>query len=220
VDICRWLELDFYRSDALERWSAEPTLARYATLESLVLDIRALDDRSDDALRALVEIGQRDELAVEALLVALLPLALSRCARADRVDELLGELAIVVGELGGCGVPHSSRRVANVLLDRAWGRLRQLRRRVGEPVPFDPLELGWHVRDRVRDPADVALGRVLLDDLLDSLRSRSKPGDPAVRAWNIATRLADAETRSESEQQQLRYARRVLRRSLAFHVFA
>ena len=75
-------------------------LSRYRSLDELINDIRGLGDESDGALRALLNVAPFDESAVAAVIVALLPLALSRCTGSrDRVDDLISELAIVIGEV-------------------------------------------------------------------------------------------------------------------------
>jgi hypothetical protein len=214
VDVCRALEVDLRRSAAFQRSFDAAVLDQAVSIEGLIEQIRELDDTSDRALRALLQAGRDDEYAVEMVVVALMPLLLSRCVgSSDRVDEMIGELAIVIGEAGRHGLPPSDRRVANVLLDRAWGRVRRAAQRVHEAVATDPLDLGWSVVDRALDPAEVAVGRVALEELLRSLESRRRSHRATVRAWNLAVGLADLEERSRSDRVRLKYARRVLRRS-------
>jgi hypothetical protein len=183
--------------------------------------IRELDDASDLILSGLVRAARHDQLAVEVVIVGLLPLALSRCGRAsERVDELIGELAIVVAEAARDGLPPSGRRIANVLLDRAWGRVRRPARRVHEIVSTDAVELGWRLIDRDPDPADLAVNRVVLEELRQSLGAHRSSHRATIRAWNVAVSLADAEVKSTSDRCRLKYARQVLRRSLDAHLFA
>jgi len=194
---------------------------RTPSLAEMIRQIRVLDDASDLILSGLVRSACDDPLAVEAVIVGLLPLALSRCGRAgDRVDELIGELAVVVVEAARDGLPPSGRRIANVLLDRAWGRVRRPARRVPEIVPIDAVELGWRLVDRDPDPADLAVNRVVLDEVRQSLAAQRSSHRATVRAWNVAVSLADAEVMSVSDRSRLKYARQVLRRSLDAHCVA
>jgi hypothetical protein len=221
MDVCQALEIALRRSCAVERWSDDPVLADSNGLDDLIREIRVLGDRSDEALRALVRAARRDPHAVEATVVALLPLALSRCRGSqDRADELIGELVIVIAEAAQRGLPLSPRRVANVLVDRAWGRVRGPSRRVRQPVMVDPVELGWRLVDRGPDPADVAISRMMLDALVQAVRAKASSQAATARAWNVAVSLADVESRSVSDRVRLKYARRVLRRSLAADLVA
>jgi len=178
--------------------------------------VRRLDDGSDRMLSGLVRAGRHDQRAVEIVIVALLPLALRRRGRvSDRVDELIGELAIVVAEAARDGLPRSDRRVANVLVDRAWGQVRRPARRLHQPVPTDPVEFDWRLVDRGPDPADVATGRVVLEEIRRSLVARRSAQRATIRAWNVAVSLADVDETSRSDRVRLKYARQVLRRALA-----
>jgi hypothetical protein len=215
VDVCDSLESSLRWRCRGQRLDGRH-LGVAVAVDELIAEIRALGDDSDDVLRALLRAADRQGYAVEIVIVALLPLALSRCRHSrDRVDELIGELAIVIAEAAREGLPASRRRVANILLDRAWGRAREPARRVREPVVMDGLDLGWRLVDRSPDPADVAVDRVMLDGLAERLRARASSHASVVRAWNVAVSLADAEERSSSDRIRLKYARQVLRRSFA-----
>lgn len=219
--MCLLLEADVYRSDVLARWSQDPVLSHYRSVDELIDNIRSLGTASDVAIHALVDVAAVDNRAVAALVVALLPLALSRCAGSrDRVDELIGELAIVIADAAVSGLPPSRRRLANVLLDRAWAQVRLPARRVREPVVADPVEFGWRLVAPGPDPADVAVGRVALEGLVRSM-ARAEPWQATtVRAWNTAVALAGLEQRSYAERTRMKYARKVLRRALPAELVA
>jgi hypothetical protein len=220
VDVCPLLEADVYRSNVLARWSQDSVLSGYRRVEELIDDIRSLATASDAAVRALVGAAVADDRAAATLVVALLPLSLSRCAGSrDRVDELIGELAIVIAEAAISGLPPSRRRLANVLLDRAWARVRVPARRVREPVVADPVDLGRLV-DPQPDPADVAVGRVALEGLVRSMATAESWQATTVRAWNTAVALAEVEQRTYAERIRLKYARKVLRRALSAELVA
>ena len=55
-------------------------LSRYRRVDDLIDDIRSLGTASDAAVHALVGAAAVDDRAVATLVVALLPLSLSRCA--------------------------------------------------------------------------------------------------------------------------------------------
>jgi hypothetical protein len=216
VGVCDSLEVDLRWRCGIGRRLDVRHLGVGTSVDELINVIRALGQASDDALRAVLQTVDRDRYAVEIVIVALAPLVLSRCRHSpDRADELIGELAIVTAEAARDGLPPSGRRVANVLLDRAWGRVRKPARRVRKPVVIDAVDLGWRLVDREPDPADIADDRIMLDGMAARLRARSSSCTSVVRAWNLALRLADVEEPSASDRIRLKYARQVLRRSLA-----
>jgi hypothetical protein len=221
VDVCPLLEADVYRSNVLARWSQDCVLSRYRRVDDLIGDVRGLGSASDAAVRALVGAAAADNRAVATLIVALLPLSLSRCAGLrDRVDELIGELAIVIADAAVSGFPPSHRRVANVVLDRAWAQVRLPARRVREPLVADPVEFGWRLMDPGPDPADVAVGRVAFEGLVRSMASAEAWQATTVRAWNTAVALAGLEQRSYAQRIRMKYARKVLRRALPAELVA
>jgi hypothetical protein len=100
----------------------------------------------------------------------------------------------------------------DILLDRAWGKVRVPARRVRRNVSADPQLLCRTIVDERTDPERVAVNRVALAAARDSL-ARSGPGYVSlVRAWNTAVSLIDKDDRDAGERVQLKYARRVLRR--------
>lgn len=178
--------------------------------------IRRLDQRSDDVLRVLLEADTQQETASEVILAALVPFVLARCVgRPDRVDEFLAELAIVIGEERQGGILRSTtRRVANQLLDRAWGRVRLPARRVHQPIAVDPVRLHRRLLAAEPDPADIAVERVDLASAYDQVVALRRSDTAVDRAWKTAAQLIDVEGRTERERQQLNYARRILRQSI------
>lgn len=199
-----------------DEWCSGRRLDRAESLEELVVAIRRLDQRSDDVLRVLLEADTQQEVAGELILAALVPFVLARCAgRPDRVDEFLAELAIVIGEEREVGVLRSTtRRVANQLLDRAWGRVRLPARRVHQPIAVDPVRLHRRLLAVEPDPADLAIERVDLAAANDLLAGCRRSDASVDRAWRTAVHLIDVDGRTERERQQLNYARRILRQSI------
>jgi hypothetical protein len=129
-------------------------------------------------------------------------------------------MAIVIADAAVSGLPPSRRRLANVLLDRAWAQVRLPARRVREPVVADPVEFGWRLVDPGPDPADVAVGRVALEGLVRSMATAAPWQATTVRAWNTAVALAGLEQRSYAERNRMKYARKVLRRAFPAELVA
>jgi hypothetical protein len=223
VDVCCRLDAEVRQSRALADWAHEPELGKLSSIDELIDRVRQLDADSDVLLASLLRLVRDDRRAVAVVVVALMPLALGRCGRSavnGRADDLVAELALVVAEASKCGLHGSTRRVANVLLDRAWAELRRPARRITEPTAADPSDLARLVVDAQPDPADLALARVQLDGLLHTLATAGPAQAKTIRAWNTAVALADRDERSEAERYQLKYARKVLRRTLRSHVGA
>jgi hypothetical protein len=137
---------------------------------------------------------------------------MARCAKGRvQVDELVGELAIVIGDASADGLADA--RVATRLVDRAWARFRRCEQRSRRSYPCDPVGLTWSLADDGPDPAEWAATRV---DLERAIRWLSAPGPTyrsASRAWNTAVSLSAGVERSPSARRRLKYARRQLRRS-------
>ena len=87
--------------------------------------IRDCGRRSDEVLSALLDRSSADPEAGLVVLAALARLGLGRChGDRARIDAFLGELVIAVAEARGGLIPPSRRRLAGVIVDRAWGRVR------------------------------------------------------------------------------------------------
>ena len=213
LDVC----LQALRRRALPgEWRVDRRLDAVESVDEVVAAIRRLDKQSDIVLRALLDVCDRQQTAGELILAALVPLVLTRCVgRPDRVEEFVAELAIVIGEEREVGVLRSTtRRVANQLLDRAWGRVRLPARRVHQPIAVDPVRLHRRLLAVEPDPADLAIERVDLAAANDLLAGCRRSDASVDRAWRTAVHLIDVDGRTERERQQLNYARRILRQSI------
>jgi hypothetical protein len=186
-----------------------------ATVDDLISAIRDCGAASDRLLQALLERGPADPSAPVVIVAALLRLCLARCRGDDRrVDDLAGELGVVLGEAWRGTLPTSERRLANVMVDRAWGRVRASRRKgdwlhtVGlDAVPDDELA--------VSSPEDLIVTQLAVSEFGDQVRRRAVgPGRRAnvAQAWGTAVSLVDRVDRSREERNQWVYARTVLRR--------
>ena len=123
MDVCTLLDSELHhpsRRRLPAEWLADERLGGSGSFADLCDAIRGLGDASDRVLAALLDRGRHDPLAGKVILAALGPLAIARCGgERVMVDELLGELAIVIGEIWDGGLGASHRRIANRLLDRA-----------------------------------------------------------------------------------------------------
>jgi hypothetical protein len=193
-------------------WDDDPVFGLCPTLEDVIAGVRRLDGRSDELLRALVRRARCDPVAASTAIVALSPLAMARCTKGRlQVDDLLGELAMVIGD----GVVDSvaGLRLANRLVDRAWGRLRRYEYRSRRWCPCDPVGMERSLADDGADLADAAATRVDLERAIRWLSVAGPAHRTTSRAWNTAVSLSTSGERSPSARWRLKYARQQLRRS-------
>jgi len=191
------------------------------TLRCVVATIRNVGPESDRMIRLVLGDRSHRSVAEEVVIVALIPMLRHRC-RLDRreIEEVLTELAIVVGEMARDGVPDTERPLANLLLDRAWKAHRKAERHRSAYVPFDPLKLDFVPVCSVEAPDEAVLDRVALVEFRDRLASNPVANRSAVNSWNAALRLADKEHRTSSERSRWKYVRKELRRRAAADLVA
>ena len=194
-------------------WSDLPTLDGVASIGEVVDVVGALGDRSDEILRSLLA-SQHNGVArvAEVVVVAAHPLLHRRCAGnpALSADGLATELAMVVGSMMRDGLPATSRRVLNVLVDKAWGRYRLPFRRVRvRHVDVERVACRLEVGGPL--PEDV-LDRVALLNFRQWLAAAPVSNRAFVRCWNSAVELALLETRTPVQRDRWKYVRSQLRR--------
>lgn len=161
----------------------------------------------------MIDAGPGDAAASVVVLAGLLRLRAGRCAGApERVDALAGELAVVLAEAWrGELRMDSSRRLANVMADRAWGRVRAAERK-GRWLHTEPIETRRAEKAAVvPGPEDQVATAVTVRALHDRLHEPEVPA-PVARAWDTVVELADRDERSQADRNRWQYARRVLRR--------
>lgn len=192
------------------RWVDDRCLGEVDNLAVLVARIRKCDEQSDQLLIALIDKGPGDQLAAELVLASLLRLRVGRCRGVqERVDALASELAVVLTEAWrGELVWPPGRRLANVMADRAWGRVRAAERK-GAWMNFSGL--GCTVGDVACGSSfeSAVVEAVALRDLGDRIE-RGHHG-PVSRAWATVARYSESPPQSRAERSRYQYARRTLR---------
>ncbi|WP_040493596.1 hypothetical protein [Ilumatobacter nonamiensis] len=174
--------------------------------------IRRVDERSDEAIRQLLE--RHDESALEVVLVALIPMLRHRC-RNDRTqaDEALGELSIVLAEFSRSGVPATGRRLANLIVDKAWDAHRcTMRRERRAAFPVDPRRTYLFDEHSIDPGHRQVLDRAALHDFRDQLVKSHRSHPKASAAWNEALDLALMERRTSVQRNRWKYVRQQLRK--------
>ena len=200
------------------RWRGDERFADVETVEQLISAIRDCDVRSDRLLAALVDRGPGDPMASVVVLASLLRLRAGRCGgSSERVDALAGELAVVLAEAWNGELPQQAgRRLANVMTDRAWGRVRtaELKGSWMERLPFDAVPGDCASQDR--GPEDIVVAHVAVQQFRQAIERQRDLGQNCLpRAWDTAVELADTDDRSMTQRNQWHYARRVLRRHVS-----
>lgn len=198
------------------RWRTDDRFAGLSTVDEVISVIRDCGACSDRVLGALVEFGPSDAAASVTILAALLRLRAGRCRGVpERVDALAGELAVVLGEAWRGELPTPpGRRLANVMADRAWGRVRAAERKGLwlNAVPLDAVRVERQsVARSLEDAVVTAVAVEQFRTALDGGDGAGRRGQVA-RAWDAAVELSDREDRTGAERNRWQYARRVLRR--------
>ena len=194
-------------------WLTDPVLGGLESLQGVIAAVRRLNDDSDAVVGALLSIGRGDAVASAVLMAGLIPFSICRCGgRRALVDELVGELALVIGEIEERGVPTTDRRLASLLVDRSWDRVRSRNRRSTRVIPVDPVEVQFADDTSWGDPARVAVNRVALETVRADLVRTGSLRRPVIDAWNSAMELADRPSLTGSERDRWKYVRRQLRR--------
>lgn len=183
-------------------------------LNATVDSVRRVGAESDRIIRRLLGCDGDVERSCEVLLVALIPMLRHRC-RLDltQVDEALGELSIVIAEMARSGVPATERRLANLIVDKAWDAHRcTMRQERRAALPVDPA------RSYVFDDGSIEAGhrqvldRLALRNFRDQLIRSGGAHPKAAGAWNDALDLALVECRTSAERNRWKYVRQQLRR--------
>jgi hypothetical protein len=200
MDVCSLLELQVGHlcgEPIPDRWGHAQVLLDAGSVGALISVIRRLDDRSDRVLLALLEGGARgDPLGTAVIVAALVPLVLARCrGDRDRVDEFVGELALVIATVDVEALRRSRRRVGGVLLDR-------------------DLLLVTHEPEG-RSAEDEALGHLAFPEADAVVRRVGVERPWVVAAWTSALELADVADRDAAEARRWKYVRSVLQQHVA-----
>lgn len=216
MNICEVLERDLRRvtrGQVPPDWRGVSGLETLDRIDDLTRAIRRLDLDSDRVVAALLASGAHDEVATSALVVALLPLVLARCrGRRDCMDEMIGEIALVIVAVREASPIATHRRLASVLVDRAWDRVRRPWRRPSLSLSTGIPELA--AVDCGDDPETAAVDRVAVLQIRGMLAAEGNSGRSVVAAWNSVIELSEREHRTRSETDRLKYARHLLRRRL------
>lgn len=161
------------------------------TLAQVAETIRRVGHPSDAVLRKLVVVDDHRDLATLTIMVGLMPMVLRRgVGERNVVDELLSELALVIGNAKTVGFQRDSARLAGVLVDRAADRLRWERRRPTEEVLVGPDRPVWRRPSACPGPEELVVERVYFEDVRRMLWRSGPKGKSLVRCWDVAVALA------------------------------
>lgn len=191
------------------RWSDSPVLGGFGSLGEIVAALGRLDSESDAVISELLARPLDDDLVAPVLLAGLRRLLfLCRGTRRELLDDLVGEVAIVIGELRRVRPLSHRRRLGYVIVDRARDRQRAALKREGGWRSIDPLDVADRLLTEATAVEDEALGRVRLGDLRDQVAASGDRG--LCRSWNSLVDLVDAPRSARVDQYRWKYVRRRL----------
>jgi hypothetical protein len=190
-------------------WADSPALAAYRSLGEVMRGVGRLDGNSDVVIGALLAMPVDDELVAPVLLCGLRRLLfLCRGSRRELLDDLLGEVAVAIGELRRVRPLTYTRRLGYVIVDRARDRQRAALRRQGAWHPIDPLDIAQRLLSDAGAVEDEALDRVRLGVIREQVAACGDVG--LARSWNSLVELVDAPRGSRAERDRWKYIRRRL----------
>lgn len=188
-------------------WVESPALVEYRSLGEVVAAVGRLDCDSDAVIGALLAMPLDDDLVAPVLMAGLRHLLfLCRGARRELLDDLLGEVAIAIGELRRVRPLTYKRRLAYVIVDRARDRQRAALKRERASRPVDALEIAGRLLSESTSVEDEALDRLRLRVIRSQVAASGDAG--LARSWNSLVELVDAPRESRAERDRWKYIRR------------
>jgi hypothetical protein len=216
MELCALFDIEFgtlSRGRLPADWRDDPHLGRYPSIDAVVAAVRRIDRESDEVIRALLARGHDDETSTKVIIKSLMHFAIGRCkGNPERVAEVLSELVIVIADAREGRVAPTNRRLASMLWDRAWAKVRWAdnRWRNGSTAGFSDDPLDWLAADAT-SPEDEVLHRLDAAELFGAVVDRVSEDEALSIEWQLAVALAPLADRTPSQRYRLKRARSRLR---------
>ena len=199
-----------FRAGLPTRWAEDPLLGQFVCHRELIQELRSSSGVSDGLAVALVRQGGPEASLI--LVHASTPLVLGWTKRDWAFfDDVVVEVAIVVGELQLEAELEYKRRPLHYIVDLAADRVkkRRVRGRDLEPIPDD--DPAWVRPCEQPGPEELTIGHLAIEDLRRSLVALPpRRMAEAVANWNTVIELMDR-SNAQSERNRLSHSRRRLR---------
>ena len=199
-----------FRSGLPARWAEDPLLGQFTRHRELIQEVRSASHLADRLTIALLRDGSPEASLL--LVQASTPLILGWTKRNwEYFDDVVVEVAIVVGELRLETDLEYKRRPLHYVVDRAADRVRKRRVRGHDPEPIPESDPVWDRPCPLAGPEEVTVGHLALDDVrrvLAALPPRRMA--EAVANWNTVVELMGRQN-AQAERNRLFHSRQRLR---------
>lgn len=149
------------------------------------------------------------------ILVGLLPHAIRRGgATRDTADDIVAELALVIGEGRAGLVDVGGVKVGYRILNRMQGRLRLPHRRLGRVRVCDLTDRLDEVPSDFGDPTEALIARCEFDELRARIDEWAAARPSVGRAWDTMHEFIDRRPATTHDYDRHRYARRVMEKAV------
>lgn len=199
-----------FRAGLPTRWAEDPLLGQFTNHRELIQELRSSSAVADGLAVALVREGSPEASLL--LVHASTPLVLGWTKRDWAFfDDVVVEVAIVVGELQLEADLEYKRRPLHYLVDLAADRVKKRRVRGRDLEPIADDDPAWDRPSAEPGPEELAVGHMAIDDVRRALVALPpRRMAEAVANWNTVVELM-GRSNAQAERNRLSHSRLRLR---------
>jgi hypothetical protein len=199
-----------FRAGLPNRWARDPLLGQFSSHRDLIQELRSASEIADGLTVALVREGSPEASLL--LVHASTPLILGWTKRDwGFFDDVVVEVAIVVGELQLEADLEYKRRPLHYLVDLAADRVKKRRVRGRDLEPIPDTDQAWERPCATPGPEELAIGHLAIDDVRRALVALPpRRMAEAVANWNAVVELM-GRSNAQAERNRLSHSRQRLR---------
>lgn len=199
-----------FRAGLPTRWADDPLFSQFSTHRDLIQELRSSSALADELTVTLLREGSPEASLL--LVHASTPLVLGWTKRDwGYFDDVVVEIAIVVGELRLEEDLEFKRRPLHYLVDLAADRVRKRRVRSRDLEPIADHDPAWDRPCQEPGPEELVVGHMAIDDVRRALVALPpRRMAEAVANWNTVVELM-GRSNAQAERNRLSHSRLRLR---------